>query len=111
LVSQSLPIITHRGVFFLDPQQRRRASHVVKPDRPISCPDPQLLWSSFIAAMHDHALLLDPAGRILAWNRGAELIKGCHADDVIGWHFSCLYTVLDTVMDGLITVDRTGVIQ
>ena len=42
--------------------------------------------------MHDYALLLlDPDGRIMSWNRGAELIKGYRADEIVGRHFSCLY--------------------
>ena len=31
----------------------------------------------------------------MSWNRGAELIKGYHGADVIGRHFSCLYTPED----------------
>ena len=46
--------------------------------------------------MHDYALLLlDPLGHILSWNRGAELIKGYEADEIIGRHFSCLYSAED----------------
>jgi PAS domain S-box-containing protein len=54
--------------------------------------DPQRLLEPFIAAVGDYALmLLDPKGHVLSWNRGAELISGCHADEAIGRHFSCLY--------------------
>ena len=50
------------------------------------------LWPTFIAAVRDYALLLlDPDGRILSWNRGAELIRGYRADEIIGRHFSCFY--------------------
>ena len=49
-------------------------------------------WPTFVAAVHDYALLLlDPDGRIMSWNRGAELIKGYRADEVVGRHFSCFY--------------------
>ena len=42
--------------------------------------------------MHDYALLLlDPDGRIMSWNRGAELIKGYRAEEIVGRHFSCFY--------------------
>jgi PAS domain S-box-containing protein len=42
--------------------------------------------------VHDYALLLlDPDGRILSCNRGAELINGYQADEIVGRHFSCLY--------------------
>lgn len=40
----------------------------------------------------DHAIfMLDPAGRIVTWNTGAERIKGWAAEDVIGRHFSVFY--------------------
>ena len=58
----------------------------------VVCPDPERMWPSLIAGVHEYALLLlDPDGRILSWNRGAELIKGYGADEIVGRHFSCLY--------------------
>jgi PAS domain S-box-containing protein len=39
--------------------------------------------------------LLDPTGRVLSWNSGAERIKGFSASDIIGKHFSCFYTAED----------------
>jgi PAS domain S-box-containing protein len=58
--------------------------------------DPQLLLEPFIAAVADYALLLlDPEGRVLSWNRGAEVISGYHADEVIGRLFACLYAPED----------------
>jgi PAS domain-containing protein len=56
------------------------------------CEDPQRLMESFIAAVGDYALLLlDPDGHVLSWNRGAELISGYPAGEVIGRRLSCLY--------------------
>ena len=56
------------------------------------CEDPQRLLESFIAAVGDYALLLlDPDGHVLSWNRGAELISGYPAGEVIGRRLSCLY--------------------
>ena len=50
------------------------------------------LWPTFVAAVHDYALLLlDPDGCIMSWNRGAELIKGYRAEEIVGRHFSCFY--------------------
>ncbi len=58
--------------------------------------DPQRLLGPFIAAVADYALLLlDPEGHVLSWNRGAELISGYHADEIIGRHFSCLHPLED----------------
>src|SRR5581483_7573814 len=35
--------------------------------------------------------MLDPQGRVLSWNEGAERIKGYKAEEIIGRHFSCFY--------------------
>ncbi|HEU4643655.1 MAG TPA: MOFRL family protein, partial [Gemmatimonadaceae bacterium] len=35
--------------------------------------------------------LLDPAGRIVTWNAGAERIKGWRAEEIVGQHFSRFY--------------------
>ena len=41
----------------------------------------------------DYALfILDPSGRIMSWNLGAEWLKGYAADEIIGRHFSTFYT-------------------
>ena len=39
--------------------------------------------------------LLDPNGRVVSWNAGAEKIKGFTADDIVGKHFACFYTAED----------------
>jgi PAS domain S-box-containing protein len=61
-------------------------------------PPPELedLQTKFTAAVEQCSiLLLDPTGIILSWNRGARIIKGWQADEVIGRHFSCLYLPAD----------------
>ena len=46
----------------------------------------------FIDSVRDYAILmLDPEGRILSWNAGAEAIKGYTAEEIIGSHFSRFY--------------------
>ena len=46
----------------------------------------------FIETVRDYALLmLDPTGRIISWNPGAEAIKGYKAEEIIGKHFSVFY--------------------
>ena len=43
------------------------------------------------ADLSDYAIfMLDPAGRVVTWNAGAERIKGYKADEIIGQHFSAL---------------------
>ncbi|MBX9989958.1 hybrid sensor histidine kinase/response regulator [Phreatobacter oligotrophus] len=40
----------------------------------------------------DYAIyLLDPTGRVVNWNAGAERIKGYSADEIVGRHFSLFY--------------------
>jgi PAS domain S-box-containing protein len=49
-----------------------------------------------IAEVKDYAILmLDSEGNVKTWNEGAERIKGYHADEIIGRHFSCFYTSED----------------
>ncbi len=59
------------------------------------------LYRKLVDSVADYAIyMLDPAGRIVTWNTGAERIKGYCADEIIGRHFSCLY-VPDEVAAGL----------
>ena len=45
-----------------------------------------------VESIQDYAILtVDPAGRVLTWNRGAESIKGYSADEVVGQHLSRFY--------------------
>ena len=50
------------------------------------------LYRLFVDSIKDYAILmLDPTGHVLSWNPGAELMKGYHADEIIGKHFSIFY--------------------
>ncbi len=45
-----------------------------------------------VEGVKDYAIfMIDPAGRILSWNEGAERIKGYRAEEIFGRHFSCFY--------------------
>jgi two-component system CheB/CheR fusion protein len=45
-----------------------------------------------VEGVSDYAIfLLDPEGRIMSWNSGAERIKGYCEDEILGLHFSCFY--------------------
>ena len=49
-----------------------------------------------IKAVVDYAIyMLDPEGRVVSWNPGAERIKGYSAEEIIGQHFSRFYTAED----------------
>jgi len=46
-----------------------------------------------VESVTDYAIyMLDAGGRVITWNRGAERIKACSAEEIIGEHFSCFYT-------------------
>ncbi|HVX12194.1 MAG TPA: PAS domain S-box protein [Pirellulales bacterium] len=45
-----------------------------------------------VQSTRDYAIfMLDPNGRVVSWNAGAERIKGYKADEIIGQHFSRFY--------------------
>ena len=45
-----------------------------------------------VEGVTDYAIfMLDPAGYVVSWNPGAERIKGYHAGEIIGQHFSRFY--------------------
>ena len=49
-----------------------------------------------VEGVKDYAIfMLDPAGRVVTWNLGAERIKGYRPDQIIGQHFSKFYTQED----------------
>jgi PAS domain S-box-containing protein len=48
------------------------------------------------ASVTDYGIfILDPDGRVVSWNAGAERIKGYRADEIVGQHFSRFYTEED----------------
>ena len=54
--------------------------------------DPRI-FQLVVQQVKDYALfVLDPAGRIMTWNLGAQRIKGYAPEEIIGRHFSTFYT-------------------
>jgi len=50
------------------------------------------MFRLLVSRVRDYAIfMLDPDGRVVTWNAGAERIKGYAADDIIGRHFSVFY--------------------
>ena len=63
---------------------------------PLTFPDGSDIFRRLIEQTRDYALFaLDPGGRVLTWNLGAERTKGYRADEIIGQHFSKFYTPED----------------
>ena len=50
------------------------------------------LFRTFVETVADYAIfVLDPAGRVVTWNRGAQRIKGYTAAEIVGHHISRFY--------------------
>jgi len=54
--------------------------------------DSEARFRVLIEAVKDYAIfMLDPSGRVMTWNAGAQRIKGYEAREIIGHHFSEFY--------------------
>jgi PAS domain S-box-containing protein len=57
-------------------------------------------FRALVDALKDYAIsMLDPSGRVVSWNAGAERIKGFSAEEILGQHFSRFYSAED-ILDG-----------
>ncbi len=57
---------------------------------------PEDLFRAMVEGVKDYAIFrLDPEGRVVTWNAGAERIKGYTAEEIIGRHFSLFYSAED----------------
>jgi hypothetical protein len=55
-------------------------------------------FTALVESISDFAIfLLDTKGFVVTWNRGAELMEGYRADEVLGRHFSIFFTKADLV--------------
>jgi PAS domain S-box-containing protein len=51
------------------------------------------LFRLLIQSIRDYAIfVLDPSGRVLTWNPGAQALKGYKAEEIVGKHFSKFYS-------------------
>lgn len=51
------------------------------------------VFRRLVSAVKDYAIfMLDPEGKVMTWNEGAQRIKGYTAREIIGKHFSQFYT-------------------
>jgi PAS domain S-box-containing protein len=56
----------------------------------------QTRFRLFVDAVKDYAIyVLDPEGRVVTWNQGAERIKGYKTSEIVGRSFSCFFTPED----------------
>ena len=69
----------------------QKAKRVAPAARPMS--NSPELFQRLVEGVRDYAIfMLDPEGRVMSWNSGAQRIKGYSAADIIGKHFSTFYT-------------------
>src|SRR5882724_13084819 len=75
----------------------RKPSKAIVKDQPASVASAPLvqtadLFQLLVDNIRDYAIiLLDPKGTVLAWNKGAERLKGWKATEIIGQNFSRFY--------------------
>jgi PAS domain S-box-containing protein len=71
-----------------DPE--RRGSRTGRAGVPVTATAEQ--FRLLVEAVRDYAIfLLDPDGRVVSWNAGAERIKGYTTAEIVGRHFACFY--------------------
>lgn len=67
-----------------DPQLARAATYTPR--------EAEDIHRLLVESVRDYAIfILDPAGRIMTWNPGAERLKGYSPEEAIGQHFSIFY--------------------
>src|SRR4029450_5190430 len=78
-----------------------RALMQSREQHPVPAPVGADQFRLLVEAVKDYAIfLLDPDGRVISWNRGAEPIKGSRPEEILGQHFSRFYEP-DDVAAGL----------
>ncbi len=90
------PVETPEGsmvlIFIRDETERRNAEEERRRA------DEQL--HAIVGSLSNHAIyMLDPRGRVLSWNPGAELIKGYSAAEVIGQYYGMFFAREDVEQD------------
>ena len=73
-------------------------------------------FRNFVDSVEDYAIyMIDPEGRVLSWNHGAERMKGYTAVEIVGESFSRFYTEVDRTrgkpQEALRTAKETGVFE
>jgi PAS domain S-box-containing protein len=75
--------------------RRQRTVGKIPAERTPAPPDGRRSEERFrllVESVIDYAILmLDPEGRVVSWNAGAERLKGYRASEIIGQHFSRFY--------------------
>jgi PAS domain S-box-containing protein len=74
-----------------DPNDHRRP-----PGGPGDLQEKEQLFRLLVESVKEYAIfMLDPSGRVMTWNAGAERIKGYPAQEIVGRHFAVFFTPED----------------
>src|SRR3989442_791911 len=78
------------GVAFENVTDRKHAENALR--------ESEQRFRLLIQGIQEYALFqLDPRGRVVSWNAGAERLKGYRAEEIIGKHFSLFYPREDVI--------------
>ena len=78
------------GVTFENVTDRRRSERALR--------ESEERFRLLIQGVQEYAIFqLDPSGKVVSWNRGAARLKGYHAEEIIGKHFSVFHPKEDVL--------------
>ncbi len=79
-------------------RQASRTQEITPGPLPVGAGDDR--FRLLVESVKDYAIfMLDPEGRVLTWNAGAEIIKGYTQSEILGKHISVFYTPADRQRD------------
>lgn len=79
-------VVVALATFFIsrDIQERQSAERKIR--------ESEERFRLLLEGIRDYAIyMIDKAGNIMTWSKGAEQVKGYNADEILGRHFSCFY--------------------
>jgi PAS domain S-box-containing protein len=92
LIAGSIAALLGFGVAWMLAEQRAQAERTAR-ESTSALLETEASFRAMVDAVHDYGIFrLDPDGRIVTWNRGAERIKGYSAQEALGRHFSMFYS-------------------
>lgn len=89
MASRPLPAWEHA---YIKSRQHMTTHSALAGGSGVGPPDSEIGYRQLVNGIADYAILmLDPEGKIVSWNLGAEKIEGYRAEEILGRHFSCFY--------------------
>ena len=83
---------SERDLRLTDLYARQAAEMIVRQQGDAALMESEERFRHLIEAVREHAIfMLDPGGRVVTWNRGAERIEGYSTQEILGQHISLFY--------------------